>query len=121
MRIFVTGGTGLIGSAAAAERLSNDHTVLALARAESLRGGLSTWNRFAPGACSGPGAVNSPGFSATTSPAPTPQRCPGQRQAQGEHQQKPYAGEVGSLTFYLKRTSWATSNWPRTSPVSGAP
>jgi nucleoside-diphosphate-sugar epimerase len=52
MRVFITGGTGLIGSAVVAELLGNGHTVLALARsdasalaaeaagAEVVRGGL---------------------------------------------------------------------------------
>ncbi|MFD6285281.1 SDR family oxidoreductase [Streptomyces sp. NPDC060205] len=53
MRVFVTGGTGLIGTAVVAELLGNGHTVLALVRseasaraaeaagAEPLRGGLA--------------------------------------------------------------------------------
>lgn len=53
MRVFITGGTGLIGSAVVAELLDHDHTVLALARteesaakltavgAEPIRGGLA--------------------------------------------------------------------------------
>ncbi|MFD0306175.1 SDR family oxidoreductase [Streptomyces sp. NPDC127119] len=53
MRVFVTGGTGLIGTAVVAQLLDNGHTVLALARsdasaraaeaagAEPLRGGLA--------------------------------------------------------------------------------
>jgi nucleoside-diphosphate-sugar epimerase len=62
MHVFVTGGTGLIGSAVVAELLGNDHTVLALARseasaqaaeaagAETLRGALADLDALRSGA-----------------------------------------------------------------------
>jgi nucleoside-diphosphate-sugar epimerase len=62
MHVFVTGGTGLIGSAVVAELLGHGHTVLALARsdaseqaveragAEPLRGGLADLDALRAGA-----------------------------------------------------------------------
>ncbi|GAB2604953.1 SDR family oxidoreductase [Kribbella endophytica] len=62
MHVFVTGGTGLIGTAVVAELLRNGHTVLALARsdasaeaaeaagAEALRGGLADLDVLRAGA-----------------------------------------------------------------------
>jgi nucleoside-diphosphate-sugar epimerase len=70
MHVFVTGGTGLVGSAVVAELLGNGHTVLALARsetsalaveaagAEALRGGLADLATLRTGAAQADGVVH---------------------------------------------------------------
>ena len=70
MHVFVTGGTGLIGSAVVAELLGNGHTVLALARsetsalaaeeagAETLRGGLADLDSLRAGAAQVDGVIH---------------------------------------------------------------
>src|ERR1700755_1660659 len=70
MRVFVTGGTGLIGSAGAAELLGHGHTVLGLARsgwsgavlesegAESIRGELADLGTLRAGAAKADGVIH---------------------------------------------------------------
>src|SRR5215472_10678761 len=70
MHVFITGGSGLIGSAVIAELLGNGHTVLALARsdssatalqtagAEPLRGNLGDLRTLRAGAAKADGVIH---------------------------------------------------------------
>lgn len=70
MHVFVTGGTGLIGSAVVAELIGHGHSVLALARseaseraaraagAETIRGGLADLDALRDGAAQADGVIH---------------------------------------------------------------
>jgi nucleoside-diphosphate-sugar epimerase len=70
MQVFITGGSGLIGSAVVAELLANGHCVLALARsdssasalqaagAETIRGGLADLGTLRAGAAKADGVIH---------------------------------------------------------------
>jgi nucleoside-diphosphate-sugar epimerase len=70
MQVFITGGSGLIGSAVIAELLGNGHTVLALARSDSsaaaletagaktIRGGLADLGALRAGAAEADGVIH---------------------------------------------------------------
>jgi nucleoside-diphosphate-sugar epimerase len=70
MRVFITGGSGLIGSAVVAELLGHDHTVLALARSDSsatalevagaktIRGDLADLDALRAGAADADGVIH---------------------------------------------------------------
>jgi nucleoside-diphosphate-sugar epimerase len=70
MHVFVTGGTGTIGSAVVAELLANGHTVLSLARSDSseqalkaagaqvLRGGIADLDVLRAGAAQSDGVIS---------------------------------------------------------------
>jgi nucleoside-diphosphate-sugar epimerase len=70
MQVFVTGATGLIGSAVVAELVTHDHTVLGLARsdasaqkleaagAEAIRGGLADLDAVRAGAAQADGVIH---------------------------------------------------------------
>ena len=70
MHVFITGGTGMIGSAVVADLLAHDHTVVALARsdtsaraaeaagAEALRGDLADLDAIRAGAAQADGAIH---------------------------------------------------------------
>jgi nucleoside-diphosphate-sugar epimerase len=70
MRVFITGGTGLIGSAVVTELLGHDHTVLALARsdtsataiktagAQTIRGDLADLGTLRTGAAQADGVIH---------------------------------------------------------------
>jgi nucleoside-diphosphate-sugar epimerase len=124
MHVFVTGGTGLIGTAVVAELLDNGHTVLALARSEAstqaaeaagaqtLRGALADLDILRAGAAQADAVIHL-AFANDFSSADALANAVAEESAALATLGEALVGSDRQVTALVRRSVWQQSSSPR--------